>query len=74
MKTSDSASWHEMAPLHTNIMWSIVSAQWPHPVMSPSVNCGYEPLPVLSFEPFGGDTPVDHQLKECLWTSLHPDS
>lgn len=74
MKTSDSGSWHEMAPFHTTIMCSVMSAQWPHPVVSPSVNCGYEPLPVLSFAPIGGDTAIDLQLKEGLWTSLHPDS
>ena len=74
MKTSDSASWHEMGPLHMTIMCSIMSAQWPHPVVSPSINCGYEPLPVLSFAPVGGDTAIDLQLEEGFWTSLHPDS
>lgn len=39
-----------------------------------SVNHGDRPLPGLSFVPIGSDAAVDLQLKDSLWTRLHPDS
>ena len=76
IKTETSASWHEMPFCMQAAHLSGASAQHSCLTLSwaCSINHGDRPFPGLSFVPIGGDAAVDLQLKDSLWTCLHPDS